>query len=139
MKPVDSLLQMQDVFKAGENSLFFYLKDKVKTASLVEYQLVRGKDSSGWTPNDFDPNIIWLKDLAPGKYQLLMRYSFQRQNTSSYSFRLQAAWYQTSIFKLALGLLCLLAIASLALLLKNRHQAKRSGRRVLSSNWRRRN
>jgi hypothetical protein len=125
MKPVDSLLQLQDTFKAGENSLFFYLKDKVKKANLVEYQLVRGKDSSGWIPNDFDPNIIWLKDLAPGNYQLQMRYSFQRQNTSTYSFQLQAAWYQTPLFRLLLGVLSVLALASLVLLIKNRHQAKK--------------
>lgn len=125
MKPVDSMLILQKKFESTENSLFFYLRDKVKSAGLVEYNLVRGKDSSGWKAGDFDPNIIWLKDLAPGDYNLLLRYAFQRQNIGSYSFQVLAAWYQTSWFKGLLVAGGILVLCSLWLLLKTRRQTQK--------------
>lgn len=125
MKPVGNMLMLQKKFESTENSLFFYLRDKVKAAGLVEYNLVRGKDSSGWTAGNFDPNIIWLKDLRPGEYNLLLRYAFQRQTIGSYSFLVLAAWYQTTWFKILLAVGGILALCSLWLLLKSRRQAKK--------------
>lgn len=125
MKPVSNMLMLQKKFGSTENSLFFYLRDKVKDAALVEYNLVRGKDSSGWTAGNFDPNIIWLKDLGPGDYDLLLRYAFQRQTMGAYSFQVLAAWYQTTWFKVLLVVGSILALCSLWLLLKSRRQAKK--------------
>lgn len=125
MKPVSNLLMLQKRFKSTENSLFFYLRDKVSDAGLVEYNLVRGKDSSGWTAGNFDPNIIWLKELPPGNYDLLLRYAFQRQTIGSYSFQVLASWYQTTWFKVLLVAGSILALCSLWLLLKTRRQTQK--------------
>ncbi|WP_162915303.1 sensor histidine kinase [Paraflavitalea soli] len=125
MKPVKNLLLLQKRFESTENSLFFYLRDKVTTADQVEYNLVRGTDSSGWIAGNFDPNIIWLKDLPPGDHNLLLRYAFQRQTIGSYSFHILAAWYQTTWFKVLLVVGSILALCSLWLLLKTRRQSER--------------
>ncbi|MCH5716127.1 sensor histidine kinase [Niabella hibiscisoli] len=125
LKPVDSLLSVKNVFNYDENNLFLYLKDKVKSVELVEYNLIKDKDSQGWQPNTFDPNVIFLQKLSPGNYKLLLRYAFQRQTVDEYSFTIKHAWYQTWWFKLTAGLVSLLALFSIALLLKNRRQQAR--------------
>lgn len=122
LPPVDSLLVIKQQFTHHENSPFFYLNDKVKNANLVEYNLLSGKDSSGWTANDFDPNIIRLQQLAPGNYTLLLRYAFQRQTVSRFSFTVVPAWYQTVWFKMIAGILILLAAMSVYLIIKTRKQ-----------------
>lgn len=119
---VDSLLAIKQQFTHHENSPFFYLNDKVKNANLVEYNLLSGKDSSGWIANDFDPNIIRLQQLAPGNYTLLLRYAFQRQTVSRFSFTVVPAWYQTVWFKMIAGILLLLAAMSSYLIIKTRKQ-----------------
>lgn len=122
LPPVDSLLVIKQQFTHHENSPFFYLNDKVKNANLVEYNLISGKDSSGWIANDFDPNIIRLQQLGPGKYILLLRYAFQRQTVSSFSFTVIPAWYQTDWFKIITGAILLMALLSAYLLIKTRRQ-----------------
>lgn len=119
---VDSLLTIKQQFTHHENSPFFYLNDKVKNANLVEYNLLSSKDSSGWTANDFDPNIMRLQQLAPGNYTLLLRYAFQRQTVSRFSFTVVPAWYQTVWFKMIAGILILLAAMSVYLIIKTRKQ-----------------
>lgn len=98
------------------------MNDKVKNANLVEYNLLSSKDSSGWTANDFDPNIMRLQQLAPGNYTLLLRYAFQRQTVSRFSFTVVPAWYQTVWFKMIAGILILLAAMSVYLIIKTRKQ-----------------
>ncbi|HRN55985.1 MAG TPA: histidine kinase [Agriterribacter sp.] len=122
LSPVDSLLVIKQKFTHNENSPFFYLNDKVKDANLVEYNLTGGKDSSGWTANDFDPNIIRFQQLAPGNYTLLLRYAFQRQTVSRFSFTIIPAWYQTVWFKLIAGAILLLALLSAYLVIKTTRQ-----------------
>lgn len=122
LSPVDSLLVIKQKFTHNENSPFFYLNDKVKAANLVEYNLMSGKDGSGWIANDFDPNIIRLQQLTPGKYTLLLRYAFQRQTVSSFSFTVIPAWYQTDWFKVVAGTILLLAFMSAYLIIKTRRQ-----------------
>jgi len=103
-----------------------YLKDKVKSEKLVEYNLVRNKkDSSGWRGNNFDPNIIWLQQLKPGAYQLLLRYAFQRQTLSVYAFVVKPAWYQTLWFKIGTGTAVMIAFAFLIILYINWLQRKK--------------
>ena len=122
LPPVDSLLVIKQQFTHHENSPFFYLNDKVKNANLVEYNLISGKDSSGWIANNFDPNIIRLQQLAPGNYTLFLRYAFQRQTVSRFSFTIIPAWYQTLWFKMIAGILLLLAAMSAYLIIKTRRQ-----------------
>lgn len=122
LSPVDSLLTIKQKFAHNENSPFFYLNDKIKHADFVEYNLVSDKDSSGWAANSFDTNVIWLQQLKPGKYTLLLRYAFQRQTVSSFSFIIIPAWYQTIWFKIVTGILSVLAMLSVYLMIKNRRQ-----------------
>ncbi len=131
MPPVDSLLQQQKTFDHADNNIFFYLKDKVKSEKLVEYNIVRGKDSSGWTPNSFDPNIIWLKNLQPGDYQLLLRYSFQKQNAGTYAFRVRPAWYQTIWFRIGAGIIVMIILSLLYVLYISRQQKTRLKKETL--------
>lgn len=125
LKPVDSLLKRDRVFSHDQNTLFFYTKDKVQSAEFVEYRLVRGKDSSRWQANSFDPNVILLQKLRPGDYTLLLRYSFQRETVNSYKFSIASVWYQATWFKLLAGFVMLTALLSVYLLIKNSRQKKK--------------
>jgi len=120
-----TLLKKKTNFRNNENNLIFYLDDIVKSKDIIEYNLISGPDSSGWTVNDFDFNLIWLKNLAPGKYDLKIRYSVQRQHICSYKFTIQAAWYQTVWAKLGLAFLILLALGFVYLLWRSKNQADR--------------
>jgi LytS/YehU family sensor histidine kinase len=84
---------------------------------------VNGKDSTGWTVNDFDFNLVWLKNLSPGHYQLKIRYSVQRNNICTYAFTVTAAWYQTVWAKVALSILVVFAVGFVLLLWRSRKQA----------------
>jgi hypothetical protein len=119
------LLKRKHVFAANENSLIFYLDDIVRSKKIIEYNVVNGSDGSGWQTNDFDFNIVWLKDLAPGNYQLKIRYSIQRQHIDTYAFTIKAAWYQTVWFKISIVLLSCLLIGFVILLFRSRRQSRR--------------
>lgn len=121
----DSLLSLRKSFDSHENSLIFYLDDKVRSKKIIEYRLVSKNEKTVWKPNDFDFNFIWLKDLSPGAYNLQMRYSIQRQNVSSYKFSIQPAWYQTAIFKIIAAILILSLIGFIILLIRARKQQQK--------------
>jgi len=118
------LLKLKRNFRHDENNLIFYLDDIIKSKKIIEYSLVNGKDSTGWAINDFDFNLVWLKNLSPGNYLLKIRYSVQRNNICSYAFTINAAWYQTVWAKAALSLLGILAGGFLFLLWRSGKQAK---------------
>jgi len=124
LRPVDSLLKIDSIFSHDHNNLFLYLNDKVKSTDLVEYCLVKDKDSAGWQVNTFDPNLIWLQQLAPGNYTLLLRYAFQKQTINKFRFRIKKAWYQTFLFKTLLISISLLFIGLLYSFIKNQNQKK---------------
>lgn len=118
------LLRPRHAFEPNVNSLIFYLDDIVDTKEIIEYNLVKGNDSTGWRANDFDLNFIWIKDLQPDDYVLNIRYSVQRHNVYSYPFSIAAAWYQTAWFKLAMVLAALSVLGVLALGWKSTRQRK---------------
>jgi hypothetical protein len=120
-----TLLKLKSDFLYNENNLIFYLDDIIKSKNIIEYNLVSGKDSTGWKVNDFDFNLVWLKNLSPGKYWLKIRYSVQRNNICAYGFTITAAWYQTVWAKAALTLLGILAGGFLFLLWQSGKQAKK--------------
>ena len=124
LQPVDSLLRNDSIFDHTHDNLFFYLKDKVKAMDLVEYNLVKDKDSSGWQANTFDPNLIWLRQLTPGNYSLLLRYAFQRQTIATFRFQIKKAWYQTFLFKLLLISIAITFIGLLYSFFKSQNQRK---------------
>ncbi|WP_191967895.1 sensor histidine kinase [Rhizosphaericola mali] len=114
-----TLLHTRHQFNSNENSIIFYLDDVVNSKDAIEYNLVHGKDSTGWRINDFDLNFVWLKNLAPGNYQLKIRYSIQRENVCVYNFTIATAWYQTIWFKMMWVLLSVLAIGFGILLVRS--------------------
>jgi two-component system, LytTR family, sensor kinase len=120
-----ALLKQKKEFRYNENNLIFYLDDIIKSKNIIEYSLVNGKDSTGWAITDFDFNLVWLKNLPPGKYRLKIRYSVQRNNICTYAFTIQAAWYQTLWAKAALSLLGILAGGFLLLLWRSKKQAEK--------------
>ncbi len=129
-KPVDwakdsTLLKLKKEFRYNENNLIFYLDDIIKSKNIIEYNLVKGADSTGWTVNDFDFNLVWLKNLSPGKYDLLIRYSVQRTHVCKYTFTIHPAWYQTLWAKIGLGMLVLLAVGFIVLLRRSAKQTEK--------------
>ena len=118
-----TLLKLRKDFLHDENNLIFYLDDIVISRKIIEYRLIKGSETTEWTVNDFDFNLVWLKNLLPGKYKLQIRYSVQRHQVCSYTFTIQAAWYQTLWAKLGLSLLGLLALGFLVLLWRSKIQA----------------
>jgi two-component sensor histidine kinase len=123
----DSFLIYKKNFASSENSIIFYLDDKVKSKDVIEYNLIARGKSSGWKQNDFDLNLIWLKNLSPGKYTLQMRYSIQRSVISEYPFTIRAAWYQTLVFKIIL----ILVIASIPVLIFLLFKLRRQRQKLL--------
>jgi two-component system LytT family sensor kinase len=120
-----TLLKLKKEFRYNENNLIFYLDDIIKSKNIIEYNLVKGTDSTGWAVNDFNFNLVWLKNLSPGKYELLIRYSVQRMHTCKYTFTIHPAWYQTVWAKTGLFVLCLLAIGFIILLRRSAKQAEK--------------
>lgn len=120
-----TLLKLKKEFHYNENNLIFYLDDIISSKKIIEYNLIKGNDSTGWAVNDFDFNLVWLKNLSPGKYELKIRYSVQRLNICSYSFTIQAAWYQTLWAKIGLSLLGVLAVGFILLLWRSKKQAEK--------------
>ena len=96
---VDSLLTLRKEFSSTDNSIIFYLDDFIKK-KVVEYTLQGTGKEEHWKLNELDFNFIWLKDLPPGKYKLLIRYSTQRHNVTEYDFEIRPAWQQTTWFKI---------------------------------------
>lgn len=122
---VDSMMIKRKEFKPNENSLIFYLNDKVKSKETIEYKLITGKKQSGWKANDFDLNLVWLKSLSPGKYKLQLRYSLQRHNVSEYDFAIEPAWHQTAMFKITSAIFAIGFIGFIVLLVRSRLQKQR--------------
>ena len=91
----------------SENStLVFLLKAKIYRRDQLQYEVVRnGKIVIPWKQNDYDNNFIWLKENRPGNYKLNIRYTVQPQHVTSYQFMVEPTWYQSNVFKIAVGVL----------------------------------
>lgn len=113
------------VFKPTDNNLLFFLKGIITSKGQVEYQLIRnGTTYAGWQQNDFDQPFIWLRNLPPGEYRLEIRYRVQPQHISIYPFRIEAAWNQTTTFKIILGSLTAPFLGCILLLVRVRKQKR---------------
>jgi len=121
----DSNLILRNKFKAIENDLIFYLDDKIRSKEIIEYNLISGRKQSGWNANDFDLNMVWLKNLSPGKHKLQLRYSLQRHNVSEYEFAIEPAWHQTATFKIIAAILAISLVGFIVLLFRSRKQKQK--------------
>jgi len=98
---------LQDLELPSTNTnLIFFLKADIYHRKQVQYQLVRnGEIITIWKDNDYDNSFIWLKQNQPGNYQLKIRYSVQPNHITTYRFSVLPAWYQTTLFKIAIGII----------------------------------
>lgn len=87
-------------------TLVFSLKAGTIRRNQIQYEVRRNnKVVIPWKENDYDNNFVWLKESRPGNYQLNIRYTVQPQHVASYQFKVSAAWYQSNVFKIAVGIL----------------------------------
>jgi hypothetical protein len=109
-----------------QNAVIFYLKEQIRKGDLLEYQLVRnGEVVTGWKKNDFDNGFIWLTNLPPGKYELKMRFTIQRDNVTTYHFVVHPRWVQTLTFKFIAGGLIAAFFGFLFVLFRLRRQRQK--------------
>jgi two-component system LytT family sensor kinase len=105
------LLAGKLLLQPRDNTVVFYVGASIYQRTALEYQLVRGGSVvTPWKPNDFDNDMILLKDLAPGDYTLNIRLRAQRHNPSSYAFTIKANWYETKGFQVLFGFLTMASI-----------------------------
>lgn len=122
-------------FSSSENTIIFYLSSGVFKKEALEYRLKRDElVVRDWGQNEFDNDFIWLKDLSPGKYELQIRYSRQRQNFSTYPFIIKPQWHQTTFFKLISGSLIAAFLGFIILLFRNVAREKKLKRSELEKN-----
>jgi len=118
------------LLKPEQNSIIFYLSSNVYEKAAIEYAVSKdGKEYIQWKPNEFDNNLIWLKNLPPGDYKLQIRYKMQPQNVTEYPFEIKPAWHQTTLFKIISGSL-VAAFFGFILLLFRTVQQKRQLRKT---------
>ena len=117
------------VLQPNDNTLIFRVGADVYQRTALEYQLLRnGSIITPWKPNDFDNELILLKDLAPGTYALSIRLRAQRHNPSSYAFTIKANWYETKGFQFMLGFLQVASLGFLILLFTLFRQRRKTRR-----------
>ncbi len=125
----EQLIAGKMVLQPNDNTLIFRVSADIYQRTALEYQLTRnGSVTIPWQPNDFDNELILLKDLAPGAYKLSIRLRAQRHNPSSYTFTIKPNWYETRLFHFLLGFLQVATIGSLILvftLFRQRRKTKR--------------
>jgi two-component system, LytTR family, sensor kinase len=118
-----TMLPKKLILHAKDDNIIFYLQGDIYKKEALEYQLIKDNTVfSAWKANDFDNNVIWLKELLPGDYQLQMRYGSQRHNISTYPFYIQPDWYNHPGFKLAIGFAVVLLIFLLIRLRKQKQK-----------------
>lgn len=111
---------------AEQNSLIFFLQEKIRKADALEYQLIKnGEVVRDWQKNDFDNGFIWLTNLTHGAYELKLRFKVQRENITSYHFVIQPRWDQTLSFKIIAGGLLAAFFGFIILLFHSRRQKQK--------------
>jgi two-component system, LytTR family, sensor kinase len=105
------------IVEAKEDNLIFFLKTDIFKRSALEYRIFRfGEIYQDWKFNDYDNNLIWLKNLTHGEYKLQMRLAIQRHNITEYPFKIKPEWYQTGRFQAILGVLTMIFLGFFVLL-----------------------
>lgn len=85
-------------------NLIFLLNADIYAKNQIQYQLIRdGRVVRKWQDNEYDNSFIWLKDYAPGKYHIQIRYAVQPQHVTEHHFEIEPEWYQSLWFKSAVA------------------------------------
>jgi two-component system, LytTR family, sensor kinase len=113
----NTFLPKKLIVEAKEDELIFFLKTDIFTRAALEYRIFKdGEIYQDWQSNDYDNNLIWLKNLAHGEYKLQMRLAIQRHNVTEYPFKIKPEWYQTGRFQFISGIISVVFIGFFALL-----------------------
>ncbi|HVM88201.1 MAG TPA: histidine kinase [Puia sp.] len=108
---------LNPVFEPTENNIILTMKGEVYIKNALEYSLLKNNSPlTDWKINDFDNNLIWLKNLSPGDYVLKIRYAKQRHNVTEYHFKIKPYWYQTGLFQILITLFIIFIIGFFTLL-----------------------
>lgn len=119
------------VVTSGNANLIFFLKASISRRNQVQYQIIRdGKVVVAWKQNDYDNSFIWLKENHPGTYKLNIRYTVQPQHVATYQFKIEPVWYQSDLFKIAIGILIAAASGALLFLILLLRQKKLTGEEI---------
>ncbi|MEZ0607311.1 sensor histidine kinase [Fibrella sp. WM1] len=93
----------------------------------VQYELIRDDEVViPWQNNEYDNSFVWLRDYAPGTYQLNIRYTAQPLHVTSYPFVVEPAWYQSYGFKIMMGIVVAACLGALLFLLLYVQQKQKS-------------
>lgn len=114
---VDSLTTLRKSFNAPNSDVILLSKDWV-SEKIMEYKL----DDGNWTKNLFHFQIVWLKNLSPGKHKVELRYDFNPTGIGQFEFEILPAWYQTLWFKLLMVLAAATVVGLFVLLYRNQKQ-----------------
>ena len=121
-----TMLPKKLYLEPDENSPIFVVSADVFKKEALIYSLVKnGKTYRPAGPNEYDNNMIALKDLSPGNYLLQISYAMQPEHITAYPFEIKAAWYQTVTFKVLSVIILAGALFSVILLLKLRRQQRK--------------
>jgi two-component sensor histidine kinase len=108
---------------SSNTNLVFALQDGVFNKKQIQYKLIRnGQLHTDWRDNAYDNSFIWLKDSPPGDYTIKVRYSAQPQHMIEYPFQVKPAWYETTFFRISVGVLSLLFVSSLVAIVWQRRK-----------------
>ncbi len=114
-----------------DNNLIFYLRADIYNKEQIEYELIKNeKIIRGWGANEFDNSFVWLKALSPGNYQINIRYNAQRGHVTNYAFVVKTPWYQSILFKIAIGVLTCAFMGFILFLMLNIKQKREAEREL---------
>lgn len=95
----------------NENNVLVQIDAKLYRKEALQYALYKGNmEIRKWAANEQANNYILLKNLSPGNYRLLTRFTRQPESITELRFSLAPAWYNTAGFYAAM--LAFLAMAA---------------------------
>lgn len=122
-----TLLPKKLSFAAQNDQLIFYLKANIFERSALEYQLIKDHQVLvPWQSNEFDNNLIWLKQLTHGSYELSLRLAIQRHNVTQIPFSIRPFWWQTTQAQFAFAMAAALVLFASALLFRQRLKLRKA-------------
>lgn len=103
-QPVGAMPPVLNVSSTNTN-LVFLLENGHFRKEQIQYELIRnGSVYTPWRYNEYDNNIVWIKNYPPGNYVIKIRYSAQPQHIAEYRFDVAPVWYQTNLFRIIAGI-----------------------------------
>ncbi|MDJ1469355.1 sensor histidine kinase [Xanthocytophaga flava] len=127
-KATDTSLSLSDkiVLPYKNANLILVLQANIYDKSQIQYEVIRdGSVFTPWQVNGYDNSFVWIKDYPPGMYQIHIRYTAQPEHTTSYQFEVTPVWYQSTWFRVCVGIFSFAfwgAVASLVLYFRQKQR-----------------